>query len=186
MTTAPRPMTLPAKYYTDPEIFRSEMERFYFNRWIYAGRAERIAKPGDYFLCDVAGESVIVTRDSSDQVQAFYNVCRHRGTRMCTSHEGTTEGTFEGRIRCPYHGWTYGLDGSLISAPNMGDEGFSRFDYPLHAVACEVWDGHAFLNFAAKRSPLAAQLGDLPEQFAAWRMSELKRHKRIIYDVKAN
>ena len=63
MTPTSTPMTLPAKYYTDPEIFRSEMERFYFGRWIYAGRAERIAKPGDYFLCNVAGESVIVTRE---------------------------------------------------------------------------------------------------------------------------
>ena len=131
-------MTLPAKYYTDPEIFRSEMERFYFGRWIYAGRAERIEKPGDYFLCDVAGESVIVTREG-----AFYNVCRHRGTRMCKE----SEGNFAGRIQCPYHGWTYGLDGSLISAPNMGDAGFSRFDYPLHKVACDDLGRPCVLEF---------------------------------------
>ena len=89
------------------------------------GARSRIAKPGDYFLCDVAGESVIVTREGK---AAFYNVCRHRGTRMCKE----SEGNFAGRIQCPYHGWTYGLDGSLISAPNMDEEGFSRFDYPLH------------------------------------------------------
>jgi Rieske 2Fe-2S family protein len=158
-------MTLPGKYYTDPEIFRAEMERFYFGRWIYAGRAEMIAEPGSYFLCDVAGESVIVTREG-----AFYNVCRHRGTRMCTEPEGT----FEGRIRCPYHGWTYALDGTLVSAPNMNDTSFSRFDYPLHPVACETWDGHLFLNLAAKPSPLGTQLGALPAKFAAWRMTELR------------
>ena len=171
------PMTLPGKYYTDPEVFRSEMERFYFNRWIYAGRAERIAQPGSYFLCDVAGESIIVNREG-----AFYNVCRHRGTRMCTEPEGI----LEGRIRCPYHGWTYALDGTLVSAPNMNDESFSRFDYPLRRVACETWDGHMFLNLAAKPSMLAAQLGELPAKFAAWRMAELKLHRRIVYDVKAN
>ena len=169
--------TLPGKYYTDPEIFRSEMERFYFGRWIYAGRAERIAKPGDYFLVDVAGESVIVTGEG-----AYYNVCRHRGTRMCT----VPEGTFDGRIQCPYHGWTYGLNGELISAPNMGRTDFSRFDYPLHRVALETWDGHVFLNLAPERLPLAEQLGELPAKFAAWNMQELKFHKRIVYDVKAN
>src|ERR1700730_7739528 len=157
MSSPSIPKTLPARYYTDPEVFRAEMERFFFGRWIYAGRAERVAQPGNYFLCDVAGESVIVTRDG-----AFYNVCRHRGTRMCM----VPEGTFEGRIRCPYHGWTYALDGSLVAAPNMGEEGFSRFDYPLHAVASEVWEGNIFLNFAEDRGSLAAQLGDLPTKFA--------------------
>ena len=120
-------MTLPAKYYTDPEIFRLEMERFYFGRWIYAGRAERIAKPGDYFLCDVAGESVIVTREG-----AFYNVCRHRGTRMCKEPEGN----FAGRIQCPYHGWTYGLDGSLISAPGMASKNDGERDSRDSIIRC--------------------------------------------------
>jgi Rieske 2Fe-2S family protein len=170
-------MTLPAKYYTDPENFRAEMERFYFGRWIYAGRAERIEKPGSYFLCDVAGESIIVTREG-----AYYNVCRHRGTRMCKEPEGN----FAGRIQCPYHGWTYALDGSLIAAPNMGEGGFSRFDYPLHKVGCEIWDGHVFLNLADKPAPLVAQLGELPDKFAAWKMGELRFLKRIVYDVKAN
>jgi Rieske 2Fe-2S family protein len=177
MTPTSIPKTLPARYYTDPGNFRAEMERFYFGRWIYAGRAERVAQPGSYFLCDVAGESVIVTSDG-----AFYNVCRHRGTRMCAE----SEGTFEGGIRCPYHGWTYALDGTLVSAPNMGHADFSRFDYPLHKVAREIWDGHVFLNFAPEPAPLAAQLGDLPSRFAAWKMGELKFHKRIVYDVKAN
>ena len=70
MASTSIPMTLPAKYYTDPDIFRSEMERFYFGRWIYAGRTQRVERPGDYFLCDVAGESVIVTRDASGEVPA--------------------------------------------------------------------------------------------------------------------
>ena len=82
-------MTLPARYYTDPDIFRQEMERFYFGRWICAGRAERIRHPGDYFLCELAEESVIVTRGHGRRgSSAFYNVCRHRGTRMCTDPEG--------------------------------------------------------------------------------------------------
>ena len=76
--------TLPAKYYTDPDNFRAEIERFYFDSWICAGKMEQIANPGDYFLRNVGGESIIVTRDAGGVVRAFYNVCRHRGTRMCS------------------------------------------------------------------------------------------------------
>jgi glycine betaine catabolism A len=174
-------MTLPARYYTDPEIHRQEMERFFFGRWICAGRTERISHPGDYFLVELAGESVIVTRDADRSIRAFFNLCRHRGTRLCT--EAT--GAFDGRIRCPYHGWTYGLDGALLGAPHM-DAGFSREDYPLHPVHAEVWDGHIFLNFSANPQPLSTQLADLPEKFAAWNMRELRLERRIVYDVKAN
>ena len=173
-------LTLPARYYTDAEQFRGELERFYFGRWICAGREEQIAKASDYFLREVGGESVIVTRDAGGGVRAFYNVCRHRGTRMCRD----AEGAFSGRIQCPYHGWTYGLDGALMGAPHMG-EGFRREEYPLHAVSVELWDGHVFLHFG-DAPPLGEQLGALPEKFAAWRMSELKLARRIVYDVRAN
>jgi Rieske 2Fe-2S family protein len=174
-------MTLPGRYYTDPDLFRNELDRFYFNGWICGGRAGAIPNPGNYFLRDVAGESIIVTRDAAGAVRAFFNVCRHRGTRMCTE----SEGAFAGRIRCPYHSWTYALDGSLIGAPHM-DAGFTAADYPLHAVRAEVWDGHIFLHFGRDPRPLAAQLAGLTEKFAAWRMHELRLARRIVYDVKAN
>src|SRR5262249_61923376 len=80
--------TLPARYYTDPDLFRDELERFYCQTWICAGRAHQIPAAGDYFLCEIAGESVILTRDESGGVRAFFNVCRHRGTRICAQHEG--------------------------------------------------------------------------------------------------
>jgi Rieske 2Fe-2S family protein len=167
--------TLPASYYTDPEVFRREIERFFFQSWICAGRASFVPRPGDYFLREIAGESIIVTRDAAGNVRAFYNVCRHRGTRMCTA----AEGNFAGRIQCPYHGWTYALDGQLIGAPHMDEPGFAREEYPLHELKTAVWDGHLFLNNAPK--PLT-----LPDRFAPWRMKELVMHKRITYDVKAN
>lgn len=172
--------TLPAKYYTDPAVFRSEMDRFFLNRWVYIGREERIAKPGDYFLCEVAGESIIVTRDQIGTPRAFYNVCRHRGTRMCTEPAGSFT-----RIRCPYHAWTYELDGALIGASQM-DEDFRPEDYPLHSLAIDCWDGHLFLNLSRSASSLREQLGGLPAKFSPWRMSELRMRKRIVYDVKAN
>jgi len=174
--------TLPARFYTDPDLFRREMDRFYFGSWICAGRTEQIAHPGDYFLRDVAGESLIVTRDPTGRVRAFFNVCRHRGTRLCSQPEGA----FAGRISCPYHGWTYGLDGALLGAPHMEGTGFTRAEYPLHQAHVEVWDGHIFLNLSASPQPIADQLGPLPEKFANWRMRDLRLGRRIVYDVKAN
>jgi Rieske 2Fe-2S family protein len=174
--------TLSASYYTDPERFRRELEHFYFGSWICAGREEQIAGPGAYFLREAGRESVIVTRDTEGEPRAFYNVCRHRGTRMCT----VADGWFPGRIQCPYHGWSYALDGRLAGAPHMDGIYFSRSDYPLHAIHCDVWDGHVFLNFSKNPQPLREQLGRLPRKFANWRMGELRLHKRIVYDVKAN
>jgi len=174
--------TLEARYYTDLEVFREEMERFFFGMWVCAGRSEQIEKPGDYFVADVAGESVIVTRDGDGRVCAFYNVCRHRGTQICK--EG--EGRFAGRIQCPYHAWTYGLDGRLLAAPHMEQTEFRKEDYPLRRVAAEVWDGHIFLNFGVEVRPLAEHVADLPQKFAAWGMEELRVFKRERYEVKAN
>jgi Rieske 2Fe-2S family protein len=175
-------MTLPARYYTDPAIFHHELERLFFGRWICVGRSQRIPNPGDYFLVELANESVIVTRSADGALRAFFNICRHRGTRMCTAAQGSLAGT----IQCPYHGWTYSLDGALLGAPHMEQPGFSRADYPLKSVALDTWDGHMFLNFAADPRPLATQLGDLPARFAAWRMAELRLHRRIVYDAQAN
>lgn len=175
-------MTLPARYYIDPETFRQEMESFFFGMWVCAGRTEQLANSGDYFLADVAAESIIVTRDSNGKLQAMFNVCRHRGTRMCREEQGK----FAGRIQCPYHGWTYALDGRLLGAPHMEKNGFRREDYPLHQVAVEEWDGHVFLNLVRNPGPLREQLGDLPKKFSAWRMQDLRLHKRVEYEVQAN
>jgi Rieske 2Fe-2S family protein len=175
-------MTLPARYYTDAAIFRKEMETFFCGMWVCAGREEQIANPGDYFLCEVAGESIIVTRDGACSLHAFYNVCRHRGTRMCRDELGK----FPARIQCPYHGWTYALDGRLLGAPHMDEAIFRREDYPLHAVKVEVWDGNVFLNLSRDAMSLAGQLAGLPQKFAPWGMQELRVYKRHQYEVKAN
>lgn len=174
--------TLPARYYTDPQLFREELERFYCQSWVCAGRAEQVGKPGDYFLRELAGESIILTRDREHKIRAFYNVCRHRGTKLVTEREGS----FSGRIQCGYHGWTYGLDGKLIGAPHMDEDGFCREDYPLNKVQAAEWDGHIFINLNPEAEPLEKQLADLPAKFGSWRMAELRLHRRIIYDVKSN
>jgi glycine betaine catabolism A len=176
------PKTLPARYYTDGSLFRQEMDNFFFGSWICAGRAESIPNGGDYFLREIAGESIIVVRGDSGSIEAFYNVCRHRGTRLCSA----AKGTFGGRIQCPYHGWTYALDGHLLGAPHMNTATFHRADYPLHKLHTDVWDGHIFINALPHPDPLANQLADLPARFAPWRMQELRLHQQIVYDVHAN
>src|SRR3984893_16145899 len=129
--------------------------------WICAGRVDQIAGPGDYFLRELGAESILIVRDSNGAIHAFFNVCRHRGTRICEKPQGI----LPGRIQCGYHGWTYGLDGKLLGAPHAHD-GFRREDYPLNKVAVDVWDGHIFLNLASDLVPLASQLEDLPQKFA--------------------
>ena len=191
MDLASIPMTLPRRYYTDRGQFRSEMERFFFGQWVCVGREAQVARSGQYFLVELAApdssdgdndESIIVTRDAEGVLRAFHNVCRHRGTRMCTEAAGAFPGS---RIRCPYHGWTYGLDGALLGAPLMGEE-FSRADYPLHRVHVDVWEGHVFVHLGKPAQPVAQRLAPLTEGFAAWNMAELRMHKRIVYEVKAN
>jgi glycine betaine catabolism A len=173
--------TLPARYYTDSDLFRDELERFYCQSWICAGRAHQIPTAGDYFLREVGDESIIITRDASSSMQAFFNVCRHRGTRICAS----AEGHFPGRIQCGYHGWTYGLDGNLIGAPHAPDR-FCREDYPLNRIHTDVWDGHIFINLSSEPASLAGQLEDMPQKFAHWEMADLCIYRRIEYEVKAN
>src|SRR6185437_86672 len=128
-------LTLPQRYYTDPEWFRREMEAIHFDLWLCAGRTSQIANAGDYFVRQIANASVIITRDEQGEIRAFHNVCRHRGTLLCAE----SEGKFNGRIQCQYHAWTYKLDGTLANAPHMEKvQGFCEADYPLNAVATAV------------------------------------------------
>jgi Rieske 2Fe-2S family protein len=175
--------TLPRGFYADPDFYRRELEHFYFDRWICAGRADQIPASGDYFTRSLADESIIVTRDASGDIHALFNVCRHRGTRLSER----TEGHFVERIQCPYHAWTYDLSGRLVAAPHM-PPGFCKDEYPLHRAGCDVWDGHIFIRIGRERSEasLRQQLGDLPQRFAAYRMADLRLGRRIVYDVKAN
>ena len=175
--------TLPARFYTDPEIFRREMEAIYFAGWIYGGREEDLAEPGDYFLLELAGESLVVLRDHDGALRGFYNVCRHRGTRLCTAEHGRLKGA----LQCPYHAWTYDYRGRLTGAPFMEKTtGFDKDEHPLHSVMVDTWDGHVFVHPSPPGRSLAHQLDDLPEKFAAWGMADLRRAHRIVYSLRTN
>ncbi|MGH8721007.1 MAG: aromatic ring-hydroxylating oxygenase subunit alpha [Burkholderiales bacterium] len=175
--------TLPGRYYTAPEVFAEERERIFARRWICVGRAAALDAPGAYVLADVAGESIIVLRDQGGALRAYYNVCRHRGTRLCEAPAGRLSET----IQCPYHAWTYALDGRLIGAPHMQEvEGFDKAAYPLHAVALAEWEGFLFVNLDPAAGPLLEWLRPLTGRFTRYGLPALRTVRRIAYDVRAN
>ncbi|GGR51413.1 Rieske 2Fe-2S family protein [Nocardioides luteus] len=106
--------SLPGVLYTDPEVFASEIELLWRRRWLFVGTVAEVPEPGDYLTFDVAGSSVLVIRDDDEQVRAFHNVCRHRGSRLVTAGQGSV-----GNLVCGYHSWTYATDGSLRYAPQL-------------------------------------------------------------------
>jgi Rieske 2Fe-2S family protein len=175
--------TLPQEYYTDPGHFRREMEAIHFDMWLCAGRTGQIPNPGDYFVRQVANASVIIVRDDAGSIRAFHNVCRHRGTLLCNQEQGKVAG----RIQCPYHAWTYRLDGTLVNAPHMEKvDGFSEAEYSLNSVATAVWDGHIFINLSDHPVAFSEHLAGLETKFRPWRMEELELVERRVYSLKAN
>lgn len=175
--------TLPREYYASTTVFEQEMEHIFQAKWICIGRAEQIPNPGDYFLQPVGQENLIIIRGQDGRIRAFYNVCRHRGTRMCTAEAGH----FKGSIQCPYHAWTYGFDGRLIGVPDGHDfEGLHKADYPLFEAALETWEGFLFLNLADKPEPFDRLFAPITDRFKDWQMDQLKSARRIDYDIQAN
>src|SRR6266404_2502730 len=137
--------TLPQQYFVSPAVFAEEQEKVFSKQWVLVGHQSQIAKSGDCFTAEVAGESLIIVRDKRGEIRGFYNVCRHRGSRLIENRNGQLSAA----IQCPYHAWTYGLDGRLLGAPHMDDvSGFDKADYSLHPVNLALWEGFIFVNLA--------------------------------------
>ena len=162
MATIADGRTIPFDWYSDPAVLRLERERIFRRTWQYAGRADQVAEPGAFFTCDLGGVPVVVVRDEDGTLRAFLNVCRHRGSLVC---EG------EGRrasLQCPYHAWTYGLDGSLRAAPRSDlVPGFDRDELGLLPAAVDAWGPFVFVNPDPDAAPLAETLGELPSLVAS-------------------
>jgi len=181
--------TLPQRYFVSPGIFAQEQEKIFSNQWVLVGHQSGIAQPGDYFISEVADESLIIVRDKRGEIRAFYNVCRHRGSRLIENRNGQLSAA----IQCPYHAWMYGLDGRLIGAPHMDDvPDFDKADYPLHRVNLGLWDGFIFVNLRDASTErggyrsLEDWFAPLKGKFSHWNMSSLQPAKRIEYEVRAN
>jgi Rieske 2Fe-2S family protein len=175
--------TLPREYFTSPAVLAEEIDRIFTRQWLCADREARIADRGDYFLLEVAGESIIILRDQQGAVRAFYNVCRHRGSRLCEEQHGSLSET----IQCPYHAWTYGLDGRLIGAPATGDlEGFRKQDWPLKPVSVALWEGFIFVNLAEDPVSFEDSHAALLTRFTRFGLGGLRLGRTHEYDIKAN
>ncbi|MBI4364116.1 MAG: aromatic ring-hydroxylating dioxygenase subunit alpha [Candidatus Latescibacteria bacterium] len=175
--------TLPGEFYTSQAILADEMERIFASAWSCVGRESRLGGPGEYFLASVAGESIIVLRDAQGILRAFFNVCRHRGTRICVEESGR----FIETIQCPYHAWTYSTDGRLVGAPQMNEvEGFDKRDYPLHAASLARWEGFLFVNVARDPEPFENLWAPMRERLARFGLWGLAVGHRVVYDVRAN
>jgi Rieske 2Fe-2S family protein len=175
--------TLPGRFYHDPAIYAQELQTMFSRMWLCVGREEDIEKPGDYLTRTVGDESVVVLRDAGGSVNAFHNVCRHRGSRLLSEPSGSGLK----HVQCPYHAWTYGLDGALKVAPHMEDaREFDKPKFGLNRVRLERWDGFLFINFSNEGPGLMEFLGDMGTKFARYGMSGLRRGKRIDYTVATN
>ena len=176
---------LPAAWYHDPLHYRRELDVFWYAMWIAVGRDEEICAVRDYKVVAIGTQSVVLLRHADGRLRAFHNTCRHRGSILCTEANGRLTSD---RIVCPYHAWTYDMDGRLVATPRQMDiPGFDRAGFSLYEVAVDCWDGFVFVNLSgADAPPLAEALDDLPAQFERHGLEDLRIGKRIVLDIKAN
>jgi len=176
-----RAWTLPAHLYTDPSVLVVEREKIFARTWQVVGHSSQVANPGDYFTTELIDEPLLLVRGLDGRLRGFYNVCRHRAgppAEGCGSRK---------LFRCGYHGWTYGLDGALLSATEIeGVEGFDPEEFALKPVAAEEWFNLVFVNLDPAARPLRASLGELPAQAERFPFAEMRLFERRTYDMKCN
>lgn len=178
--------TLPGAAYHSDETYLVDKEQVFYRNWIYAGRAERVAKPGAWLRVEVADESILIVRGKDERIRAFYNVCRHRGSRICDDEQGQVRT----RLRCPYHAWGYDLDGTLVTTPMIEKDEIDRPSTSLWPVHVDVWEGFVFVNLSqAEPRPLLESLADQQDQpldLARVGLAELRIGHISTVDVDAN
>lgn len=180
-TSLDRASTIPARWYFDPEHHRRELDLVFERTWQHVARADRLEEPGDYVAAEVAGEAVLVVRGRDRVLRAFHNVCRHRAGLVATG-AGCAKA-----LSCTYHGWTYGLDGALLAAPEMeGVKDFREADFGLVAVRCEAWGPFLFVNLDQNAAPLSEALGVLPRLAEGTALAAMRFGVRETYDIACN
>jgi len=173
--------TMPPWCYTSDAFYRREVERIFHKAWNFVGAADQLPDPGDYLALTFAGVPLILLRDAAGDLRAFANSCRHRGSEL-----------LEGRgncrvITCPYHSWSYRLDGTLQSAPEMHEtHGFDSTETGLVPIRLGTWGGFMFVNFDADAAPLATWLGDLPARVAPYQLDEMACVRRKEFEMVCN
>ncbi|HCU89305.1 MAG TPA: hypothetical protein DGR97_05160 [Gammaproteobacteria bacterium] len=172
---------LPGDFYTSTDVEALERTHIFGQEWLCVGRQEEFSKPGDYRTLDIAGEPIIICRSKSDTMRAFYNICRHRGTQVVTGSGNRNN------FICPYHAWTYDLDGQLRGAPYTEEiEGFCRSDFGLKALQIDSWGGFIFVNFDPDCQSLLNSLGSFTDVFAPYRPEDCRMGFRIRVEYDSN
>ena len=184
--------TLPSKWYRSEAVFALEKERIFSREWLCVAREEELEGAGAHRVLALFGESVLLLRNREGRLRAFYNVCRHRGSRLCRDAAAASAplggGIAGGRITCPYHQWSYDFDGRLVAAPYLtGEAQFDKTRFSLYPVGVECWGGFVFLNLSpAGAASFAAQIESMAGRIARYPLAELRIGQTIRYDVAAN
>lgn len=160
--------SLEQAFYTDPDYFRADLELIWYRDWLFAVHDCEIPRPGNYVTLQVGDYPVVIVRDRQGQVRAFHNSCRHRGSRVCASERGASA-----RLVCPYHQWTYDLDGKLLFARQMGPD-FDPTKFSLKPVACEAVGGYVFICLAEEPADFSTFRATVEAFFLPHRLSEAK------------
>src|SRR6201997_1777056 len=174
--------TIPAPWYVDPRIAELEAQTVFTNTWQVVGRADQVERPGQFVTATIAGEPIVAVRGADGQLRAFYNVCRHHAAKVVTEPCGSAS-----ILHCPYHGWNYGLDGSLKGMPEFdGVRGFDRKDNGLVPVKVDVWEQFVFVNMDPAAAPLRGFLGGLVKRVAPLGLTKLHYFTTRVYDIHCN
>ena len=173
--------TPPASWYVDPAFLERERAQVFRRSWQAVGRVDQLAGPGSYFTGCLAGDPYVVLRDREGTIRALHNVCRHHAAEVCAG-----EGTLE-ELTCPYHGWTYDLNGSLLKAPKLGkSQVFQRDRFAMRSAAVQAWGPLLFLYLGEDPPPLDESLGDLHQRLEAMGTSKLRFAARKCYEIRCN
>jgi glycine betaine catabolism A len=177
--------TLAWHYYRDPHVFRAEFDHVFSRTWFCVGRSDAVGSPRSYLAAEVVDQPIVVLRDRDGVLRAFHNVCRHRGTLLLDPGCGPLRGA----ITCPYHAWTYGLDGRLLGTPNVGREEIKREELGLIPIRVTEWQGCLFVDLSGDAPPLQAWLDeqdDKPRIFEKWNLGDLRVARTTTHEVAAN
>ncbi|CAN5505167.1 aromatic ring-hydroxylating dioxygenase subunit alpha [soil metagenome] len=177
-----RARTIPSNWYTDSTLYRAECDQVFRPSWVAVGRVDQVAEPGMYLTAELAGEPLLVVRDQTGTLRAFYNLCRHRAARVAVQDQGRC-----GHFRCRYHGWTYDLDGRLLGTPEFGGvEDFKKEDQGLAKLAVDAWGPLVFVHAGEPRCTLKEYLNPLAGTESTLGLDRLKFAARREYQLACN
>jgi Rieske 2Fe-2S family protein len=175
--------TIPGPFFSDPSVYALELERIFQPSWHCVAREDELPEPGDFLTTDLAGSGIVLVRGRDAMLRAFHNVCRHRGTRIVEQESGSGLK----RLLCPYHAWTYELDGRLVGAPHMQEvREFDKAEFGLLPLRLETWRGFVFVTLNESPPPLVEFLGELVPRARPFPLENLRRAHRVVYEIAAN